>query len=208
MAFCPSRTYKGIFTSQPLSLLGTVSLHCANSVMSHTASQNAADNAIPSTAQPGEDGSKPQSLPKTLPNICVEGISKLPKLSREQCGHIRHFHNLASQPEGDWSLMQGASGQEYDDSSYRYQLATMAYATGAAHYHRLPALRGVFRSLLQKLIAKMLQPEVWGYWYLTSQSGKTCDPDIEVLRKPWADPVCKENVMVSDPQSRYAKRML
>lgn len=97
--------------------------------------------------------------------------------------------------------MQGASGQQYDDSSYRYQLSHMAYAAGAAHYHRLPALRSVFRSLLQKLISKMLHKDVWGYWYLTSQSGRTCDPDIEELRKPWADPVCKENVMVRDSRN-------
>ena len=87
-------------------------------------------------------------------------------------------------------------GQEFLDA-YRYQLATMAYATGAAHYHRLPALRSVFQSLMLKLIKKMLRREIWGYWYLTSQSGKLVDPDLKELRKPWADPVCKENIMAS-----------
>ncbi|KAL9594137.1 MAG: hypothetical protein Q9219_007200 [cf. Caloplaca sp. 3 TL-2023] len=138
------------------------------------------------------------SAPAKLPDHLVQEFKNLPKLSREQCGHLRHFHNLASQPDGDWSFMGGASGQDHDEGSYRYQLAFMAYAAGAAHYHRLPALRSVFRSLLQKLIAKMLHPDVWGYWYLTSQSGKKLDPDITELRKPWADPVCKENVMVGD----------
>ena len=94
--------------------------------------------------------------------------------------------------------MGDASGQDHDEGSYRYQLAFMAYAAGAAHYHRLPALRSVFRSLIQKLISKMLRPEVWGYWYLTSQSGPKLDPDLKELRKPWADPVCKENGMVSN----------
>lgn len=150
-----------------------------------------------------KDDQHHESLPATLPKECVDVISKLPKLTREQCGHIRHFHNLASQPDGDWSFMGGASGQDHDDGSYRYQLAFMAYAAGAAHYHRLPALRSVFRSLLQKLISKMLRPEVWGYWYLTSQSGPKLDPDLKELRKPWADPVCKENVMVSSAQDAY-----
>ncbi|GKT51089.1 uncharacterized protein ColSpa_11270 [Colletotrichum spaethianum] len=43
----------------------------------------------------------------------------------------------------------------------------------------------------------MLRPEVWGYWYLNSQSGKLVDPDITELRKPWADPVAMENIMYS-----------
>lgn len=94
--------------------------------------------------------------------------------------------------------MGDASGQDHDEGSYRYQLAFMAYAAGAAHYHCLPALRSVFRSLIQKLISKMLRLEVWGYWYLTSQSGPKLDPDLKELRKPWADPVCKENVMASN----------
>jgi hypothetical protein len=42
-----------------------------------------------------------------------------------------------------------------------------------------------------------LRREVWGYWYLTSQSGRSVDPDIKELRRPWADPVVKENIMVS-----------
>lgn len=27
------------------------------------------------------------------------------KLTTEQCGHLRHFHNLASQIDGEWSLV-------------------------------------------------------------------------------------------------------
>jgi len=88
-------------------------------------------------------------------------------------------------------------GQEWLDG-YRYQLATMAYAAGAAHYHRLPTLRSVFKILIEKLIHKMLLRDVWGYWYLTSQGGKMLDPDLKELRKPWADPNVKENIMVRD----------
>jgi hypothetical protein len=49
--------------------------------------------------------------------------------------------------------------------------------------------------LLENLIAKMMDKEVWGYWYLTSQSGRAVDPDIQELRKPWSDPIVKENIM-------------
>ncbi|KAL8951149.1 MAG: hypothetical protein Q9222_002856 [Ikaeria aurantiellina] len=137
-----------------------------------------------------------ERAPSLLPAEFAEEISKLPKLTRQQCGHLRHFHNLATQPDGDWSLMGSATGQDHDES-FRYQMAFMAYGAGAAHYHRLPALRSVFKGLIQKLISKMLHRDVWSYWYLTSQSGTKLDPDLKELRKPWADPVCKENVMYS-----------
>jgi hypothetical protein len=123
-------------------------------------------------------------------------LRKYAKLSKEQCGHLRHFHNLASALDGDFPFMGAQEpGQEWD-TSYRYQFSAMAYAAGAAHYHRLPAMRSMFQSLIRKLIGKMLRREVWGYWYLTSQSGTRMDPDLKELRKPWADPVCKENIMV------------
>ncbi|KAL2848591.1 hypothetical protein BJY01DRAFT_154611 [Aspergillus pseudoustus] len=135
---------------------------------------------------------------KTLPSTLDPGfLSRYAPLSREQAGHLRHFHNLASQRDGIWGVMGSQDpGQEWVDA-YRYQLATMAYATGVAHYHRLPAARSLFKTLLQNLIAKMLKRDVWGYWFLTSHSGKAVDPDIEELRKPWADPIVKENIMYS-----------
>ena len=143
------------------------------------------------------NGAPSEQLPaSSLPQQLDEKFSSEPKLSREQCGHIRHFHNLASKLDGDLAFMGSEDpGQEWD-TAYRYQLATMAYAAGAAHYHRLPAMRSMFKALIRGLIRKMLRREVWGYWYLTSQSGITADPDLKELRKPWADPVCKENIMV------------
>lgn len=90
------------------------------------------------------------------------------------------------------------NGQEYD-MAYRYQLAHMAYAIGAAHFHHLPAQRSALKSLFEKLISKMMDKAVWEYWYMTSQSGIRVDPDLKELRKPWVDPVCKENIMVGPP---------
>lgn len=149
------------------------------------------------------DGRLPQNLGNKFKNYA--------KLSRAQAGHLRHFHNLASQADGEWALMGHQDpGQEWE-TSYRYQLAIMAYAAGAAHYHRLPAMRGMFRSLLGRLIHKMLRREVWSYWYLTSQGGIMGDPDLKELRKPWADPVVRENIMVSlrvmsyQPQSVFCR---
>jgi hypothetical protein len=144
----------------------------------------------------GDNGinAEQSGLPAKLPTDFLYGF---PKLSKEQAGHLRHFHNLASQPDSEWHHMGTQDpGQEWLDA-YRYQLATMAYATGSAHYHRLPVLRSVCKNLLERFIHKMLRREVWGYWYLTSQSGTFVDPDLVEMRKPWADPNKQENIMVS-----------
>ncbi|OBT64963.1 hypothetical protein VE03_05645 [Pseudogymnoascus sp. 23342-1-I1] len=124
-------------------------------------------------------------------------LDKIPKLDQLQAGHIRHFHNLSAQLDGEWRHMGSQEpAQEWLDA-LRYQLATITYAAGAAHYHHLPGLQSTFKGLFKRLIQKMLRREVWGYWYLTSQSGKFVDPDITELRKPWADPVKTENIMYS-----------
>ncbi|KAL5347915.1 hypothetical protein ACLOAV_007326 [Pseudogymnoascus australis] len=124
-------------------------------------------------------------------------LDEIPKLDQLQAGHIRHFHNLSAQLGGEWRHMGSQEpAQEWLDA-LRYQLATITYAAGAAHYHHLPGLQYTFKFLFKRLIKKMLRREVWGYWYLTSQSGKFVDPDITELRKPWADPVKTENIMYS-----------
>ncbi|RFU27562.1 hypothetical protein B7463_g8784, partial [Scytalidium lignicola] len=148
------------------------------------------DRIDQSTESANGNGHIFSSLPASL-------LDSVPKLDKLAAGHIRHFHNLASQPDGEWAHMGTQEpAQEWLDA-YRYQLATMAYAAGAAHYHHLPALRSVFKTLIRSLISKMLRREVWGYWYLASQSGKFVDPDITELRKPWADPIRRENIMYS-----------
>ncbi|KAG2417528.1 hypothetical protein HFD88_008747 [Aspergillus terreus] len=124
-------------------------------------------------------------------------LSRYPKLSREQAGHLRHIHNLVSQPDGSWHHMGPLEPMQEFLDAYRYQLAVMSYAASAAHYHRLPALRGTFKPLIRQLIHKMLRREVWGYWFNTSHSGVKTDPGLSELRKPWADPVVRENIMYS-----------
>jgi hypothetical protein len=124
-------------------------------------------------------------------------MSKYEKLDAAQAGHLRHFHNLASQIDGEWRHMGTQEpGQEWLDA-YRYQISSMTYGAGVAHYHRLPALRSVFKPLIRRLIHKMLRREVWGYWFNTSLAGNRTNPDRKVLRTPWADPIVRENIMYS-----------
>ena len=54
---------------------------------------------------------------ESLPTGVKNHINALPKLSREQAGHLRHFHNLASQLDGDWSFFGTQEpGQELLDA--------------------------------------------------------------------------------------------
>lgn len=135
-------------------------------------------------------------FPSELTPSIAKAVSTIPKLTSEQAGHLRHFHNLSSLPSNEWTHMGTQEpGQEFLDS-YRYQLANMTYATSLAHYHHLPAARSVFKGLIERLIGRMMLPAVWNYWYLTSQGGVRTNPNTKKLREPWADPVVRENIMV------------
>lgn len=124
-------------------------------------------------------------------------LSKYPKLTKEQVGHVRHFYNLATQPDGEWHHMGTQEPMQEFLDAYRYQLATMAYATAATHFHHQNALRSVYKPLMRQLIHKMLLRQVWGYWFTTSLGGTVTDPSLTELRQPWADPIVKENIMYS-----------
>ncbi|WPG98723.1 Hypothetical protein R9X50_00151700 [Acrodontium crateriforme] len=124
-------------------------------------------------------------------------LSRYPKIDYVQAGHLRHFHNLAFQPDNEWRHMGTQEPMQEFHDAYRYQLATMAYAAGVAHFNRQPLLRGVYKPLIRQLIHKMLLRSVWGYWFTTSLGGITSNPDLKELRTPWADPVVRENIMYS-----------
>ena len=118
-------------------------------------------------------------------------------LDRAQLGHLRHFDNLSRHLPNDWSLMQGKGQGQDDFGSYRFQLAYMAYALALTHRHRLPAAPGAFRPTFQRLIEKILEPDVWLYWRDVSQGGSVFNAHLaDRLHEEW-DPVAKDNIMYS-----------
>jgi hypothetical protein len=120
-----------------------------------------------------------------------------PRLDKKQVGHIRHIENLARQLPGDWSHMGSKIWGQEDFGAYRYQLAYMAYAIGLAHFHRLPAAPGAFRDTFDRLIQKMLHPDVWMYWRNVSQGGSPFNAHLRpILHELW-DPVQTDNIMYS-----------
>ena len=139
----------------------------------------------------------PRLMEKQASHHLSLDISRYPKLTREQAGHLRHYHNLSSQIDGEWHHMAGFERQQELFDAYRYQLSGMAYAVGLTHFHRLPAARSTCQKLLDQLIHKFLLRDVWGYWFNASHSGNYIDPGRTELRVPWADPIPKENIMYS-----------
>jgi hypothetical protein len=118
-------------------------------------------------------------------------------LDEAQLGHLRHWDNLSRQLPHDWSLMHGKGAGEDDFGSYRFQLAYMVYGLALAHRHRLPAAPGLFRPTIQRLIEKLLMPDVWLYWRDVSRGGMVANAHLShTYREEW-DPVVRDNIMYS-----------
>jgi hypothetical protein len=118
-------------------------------------------------------------------------------LDDQQLGHLRHFANLSRQPVNDWSFMQGRGTGQDDFGGYRFQMAYMAYALALAHRHRLPAAPGVFKPVFERLMEKMLLPEVWMYWARVSRGGSVFNHHLlDRYVEDW-NPVGRDNIMYS-----------
>ncbi|MEW5809724.1 MAG: hypothetical protein AB1925_09735 [Actinomycetota bacterium] len=118
-------------------------------------------------------------------------------LSNEQAGHIRHIDNLSRQLPNDWSFMQSKAFGQEDFGGYRFQLSYMAYALALAHVHRLPNAPGVFKPIFERLIGKLLLPEVWTYWRDVSRGGAVFNAHLTASLKEEWDPVGRDNIMYS-----------
>lgn len=117
------------------------------------------------------------------------------ELATEQVGHLRHIANLSRQLPNDWSSMSGKATGQDDFGGYRFQLAYMTYALALTHRHRLPAAPGLFKPTIERLVEKMLLPEVWLYWRDTSRGGAAFNAHLP-LQEEW-DPVGRDNIMYS-----------
>jgi hypothetical protein len=125
-----------------------------------------------------------------------ELVNRLPALDALQNGHIRHIDNISRQLPNDWAHMGTRFSWQEGFESFRYQLAYMAYALGLAHFHRLPAAPGYFRESFDRLVQKMLLPDVWYFWRETSRGGGAAN--LDAPRSPGTvNPVDRDNIMYS-----------
>ena len=93
--------------------------------------------------------------------------------------------------------MKGKGYGQEDFGGYRFQLAYMAYALALTHRHRLPAAPGVFKPIFERLIEKILLPEVWMYWRDVSRGGSIFNGHLAANYHEEWDPVVRDNIMYS-----------
>ncbi|MBS1870278.1 MAG: hypothetical protein JSS99_11505 [Actinobacteria bacterium] len=118
-------------------------------------------------------------------------------LDRAQLGHIRRIEALSKQLRNDWSGMESRVTAQDDFGAFRFQLAFGAWALALAHRHRLPNAPAVFKPTFERLIEKMLLPEVWLYWRDVSRGGGPFNAHlVDQLQEQW-DPVARDNIMYS-----------
>ena len=138
------------------------------------------------------------SLQDSSPEVHVgPAAERADLLSAEQLGHLRHLDNLSRLPENDWTFMHGKGAGQDDFGAYRYQLSYMAYALALTHVHRLPNAPGVFKLVFERLIAKLLLPEVWLYWRDSSRGGSVFNAHLAHKYEEQWDPVTRDNIMYS-----------
>jgi hypothetical protein len=116
-----------------------------------------------------------------------------PELDPKQLGHVRHIVELANQLPGSWQHMQGGPRGAFDQ--YQFQLAWMYYALAVTQSQLTPAYRELYQNASDRLIEKMLQPEVWDWWLKVIEIPRFksyLDPSQD-----WRDPVKLKNIMYS-----------
>lgn len=126
----------------------------------------------------------------------LTAASAYPTLDPLQVGQMRRILNLASLLPDDWSGMMGRSSLQEDFGALRFQLAYMSYALALTHVHRLPAAPGLIRAPFERLIEKMLSPDVWTYWHYVSTANGAMNNFKGEQPAEW-DPVVKDNIMYS-----------
>jgi hypothetical protein len=132
-------------------------------------------------------------------------FSTLSKLDDLQSGHLRHFRNTLALADGDWGTMVSDDPMHAGDfTGYQYQLSSMAHSLGTAHLNRMPHAPGFFRTDMDRVVRKMLLPEVWQYWFTMSQGDPRNDPSLKEPLKPLWDPVARDNIMYSGHLNQVA----
>lgn len=123
-------------------------------------------------------------------------VDAIPALDAAQAGSMRRMLNLAGQLPDDWSGMMGRSTLQEDFGALRFQLAYMSYALALTHVHHLPAAPGFFQPAFDRLIDKMLSPDVWTYWHYVGTGNGPFNKSLGELPASW-NPVETDNIMYS-----------
>lgn len=94
----------------------------------------------------------------------------------------------ALQPLGNWDVYDWSEKAQRDPRSVRYQLNWLQWALAIGQFSRTPAFSGYVAEGQRRLIERMRDRRIWGYWRSENVGGNL---DFN------ADPVRKDNIMFS-----------
>jgi hypothetical protein len=94
----------------------------------------------------------------------------------------------ALQPLDDWDVYDWSEKAQRDTRSVRYQLNWLQWALAIGQYTRTPAFSGYLAEGQRRLIERMRDRRIWGYW-----RGENIAGNLDFN----ADPVRKDNIMFS-----------
>jgi hypothetical protein len=120
--------------------------------------------------------------------------ASVPALPAEALGILRQIQKFSLQPPGDWSGM-GSDWWDIGEGAHQYELAFMTYTLGMVQCHYTPAYRDFCQPTMERLVDKMMSPDIWSSWFNASRGGRTVDPDQQEIGMGWLDPLKKHNIM-------------
>ena len=116
-----------------------------------------------------------------------------PKLTRMELGHIRHMVRMSQQLPGDWS---GFNSQWLlTDRTLQCQIAFAGRTLAMVQQQYTPAYLELYQQAIDAYIGKLMHPDIWERWMLSSRSGAR-GGILRDMQPGWMDPIAKDNIML------------
>ncbi|MEI7980312.1 MAG: hypothetical protein WCI71_01575, partial [Bacteroidota bacterium] len=118
-----------------------------------------------------------------------------PAADNKEWGQLLWNLKLADQDINDFTNYRKVDDQGV--SACRYTVAFSSYFLALEQYHKFPAWREALQPAFDKLIQRMLQKQIWGYWSHESQGITKFEPNMDRPYSQNDDPVSLGNIMYS-----------
>ncbi len=118
-----------------------------------------------------------------------------PAADEKEWGQLLWNLKLANQDISDFTNYQKVDDQGI--SACRYTVAFSSYFLALEQYHKFPAWREALQPAFDKLIQRMLQKQIWGYWSHESMGITKFEPNMDRPYPQNDNPVSLGNIMYS-----------
>ena len=118
-----------------------------------------------------------------------------PAADEKEWGQLLWNLKLANQDISDFTNYHKVDDQGI--SACRYTVAFSSYFLALEQYHKFPAWREALQPAFDKLIQRMLQKQIWGYWSHESMGITKFEPNMDRPYPQNDNPVSLGNIMYS-----------